>query len=178
MKANMVPSPEMERQQIGRMLQEIEATSAGAEAVQAVRRRRWAIVFGRPIAGGAFTYPYRRIVLMRGLSCRDSRGALAHELYHAWRYSRVLVDSVQQEYEAEAFAVQICCELGTISAQERDAWLSTPREVHHARIRRYSAWHHHCLPEGQPTGVAAWWYALKEFMGLLVRLPQKRAPVR
>jgi len=60
---------------------------------------------------------------------------LAHELYHAWRYPHVLVDSVQQEYEAEAFSVQVCCELEALSEQERDAWFCVPHEVHHARIK-------------------------------------------
>jgi hypothetical protein len=175
MKVSAVPSPEMERQQIQRILQEIGATGAGAEAV-AVVQRQWAIVYGRPVAGGAFTYPYRRIVLRRGLSYRDSRGVLAHELYHAWQYSHSLVDSVQQEYEAEAFSVQICCELGTISEQERDAWFRAPREVHYARIRQYSAWHYRCLPGEQPTGIVAWWYAMKQFVGLMALQHRKRAP--
>ena len=176
MKAGTFSSPEQERQQIRRILQEIGATGSGAEAVASVRRGRWAIVFGRPVAGGAFTYPYRRIVLMRGLPYHDARSTLAHELYHAWRYPRALVDSVQQEYEAEAFAVQVCWELEALSGQERDVWFGVPRGAHHARIRQYSAWHHRCLPDEQPAGMAAWWYAMKQFVGLMALQHRKRAP--
>jgi hypothetical protein len=110
------------------------------------------------------------------MSYNDSRGALAHELYHAWRYPHTLVDSVQQEYEAEAFSVQVCCELKALSEQERDAWFCVPHEEHHARIRKYSAWHHRCLASEQPAGIAACWYAMKQFLGLLTRQHRKRAP--
>jgi hypothetical protein len=142
------------------MLDEIGATQSGAEAARHARAQRWTIRYGKPIAGAAFTYPYKRIVLGRGQRYVPARNMLAHELYHAWKYGRALANSIQQEYEAEAFAQRVRCELGVISERALEAWNRVPEEEHYRRIRGYSAWHSRILPDRQPRGLAAVGHAI------------------
>jgi hypothetical protein len=155
------------------MLDEIEATESGAEAVRQARAQGWRIGYGKPVAGGGFTYPYKRIVLGRGYRYVPTRSMLAHELYHAWRYGRVLVNSIQQEYEAEAFAQRVRYELGAISKRALEAWMGVPEEEHYRRIRSYSAWHARILPDRQPRGLAAVGHAILQ--GLTIWMSRRGA---
>jgi hypothetical protein len=155
------------------MLDEIGATESGAEAVRQARAQGWRIRYGKPIAGGAFTYPYGRIVLRRGHKYMPARNMLVHELYHAWRYGRAMANSIQQEYEAEAFAQRVRYELGVISERALAAWMGLSMEEHYRRIRGYSAWHARILPERQPRGLAAVGHAI--WQGLTIWMARRRA---
>lgn len=163
-----------EKRQIEAMLAEIGDTPTGAAAVAHVRAKRWSIRYGKPV-GGAFTYPWKRISLRRGYSYRQTRAMLAHELGHAWKYPRALVDSAEQEYEAEVFARQVLAELGQVAERGQDAWFRVPREMHNERIWGYSQWHRATLPDRQPGGLRALWYAFRQAVGFLTGQPRRPA---
>jgi hypothetical protein len=55
-----------EQAQIASMLAAIETTPSGGAAVEALRNLGYQVRFGRPLGGGAFTYPWKVITLQRG----------------------------------------------------------------------------------------------------------------
>lgn len=98
---------------IARYLDEIAQTPSGRPLVEWVRRHQPEIVFGTPITGGAFTYPWplKKIVIKDDYGEEWQRETLAHELAHMVRWNGHLVGSLEQEYDAYRIGAQIRCEL-------------------------------------------------------------------
>lgn len=159
-------SDRMEQQEIKDMLHEIESTPSGAEAVKNLRRLGYRIRYGRPLGGGAFTYPWRVITLRRGHSYRATRSMLIHEVGHtAFSLPKRApwAASVQQEYEANRFWAQVSRELGALPRHRENVWFGAEHDVGllYDEIRHASPWHRVALPEQQPQGLrgviwAAW----------------------
>ena len=164
------PVPDaIHRQQLDAILAEIDDTELGAYYLLYLTDNGWVIVVGNPIAGGGFTYPWKRIVIKPG-SYGDMRMAVAHELVHGAVYNGTLVDSIEQEYDAEFLSATILDELGVLPADRQEQWFGAQSlnvQEHFARIQGYSVWHSN-LPLNQPTGLAVVWEAVRQGVGLLI----------
>jgi hypothetical protein len=147
-----------EQAQITSMLQEIEATPTGGAAVKALRQERYRVRFGRPLGGGAFTYPWRVITVRRGYSPFVTRSMLIHELGHTLFMSttgRFWSASIEQEHAADRFWAQVSRELGALSRREHVRWLGPEHDADalYDEIRQASTWHRISLPRHQPHGL-------------------------
>ncbi len=148
------------------MLGEIQATPSGAPAVNALRRLGYRVRFGRPLGGGAFTYPWKVITLRRGYPRHVTLAMLIHELGHvsfASNHQRLWSGSVEQEVAANRLWAQVSNELGQLPARLEDKWLGADHDdgALAEEIRRPSAWHRMALPTHQRFGLkdktwAAW----------------------
>lgn len=153
----MVTKRAEEQREIALMLQEIEATPTGAKAVNDLRQRRFRVRYGRPLGGGAFTYPWKVITIRRGYSRHVTRSMLIHEVGHASFIAdsgRIWSGSVEQEYIANRFWAQVSRELDTLSGGEQIKWFGQEhdRSALYDEIRRTSTWHRLSLPIHQPHG--------------------------
>jgi hypothetical protein len=147
-----------EQAQIASMLAEIEATPSGAPAVETLSRQGYRVRFGRPLGGGAFTYPWKVITLRRGYAPHVTQAMLIHELGHvlfASEHRRLWSGSVEQEYSASRFWAQISRELGILSASSESKWLGWDHDLEalSEEIRRPSIWHRVALPSSQRYGL-------------------------
>lgn len=172
-----------EQRQIASMLREIEATPTGVTAVQAVRRQRYRVRFGRPLGGGAFTYPWRVITVRRGYPRQVTRSMLIHELGHARFLSnagRLWSASVEQEYAANQFWAQVSLELDSLSSMEQGRWLSPGHDpgALYDEIRQTSKWHRLSLPRHQPRGLPDKVWALWQAVTTTLWIPSLLRPWR
>jgi hypothetical protein len=147
-----------EQTQIASMLREIGATPTGSKAVKALRQQRYRVRFGRPLGGGAFTYPWKVITVRRGYPPHITRSMLIHELGHAHfmsRTGRLWSASVEQEYAANRFWAQVGSELDALSSREEAKWLGPGHDAGelYDEIRQASSWHRLSLPQNQPRGL-------------------------
>lgn len=97
---------------IQKYLDEIEATPTGAPLVTWVRHHPFPIMFGKPLFGAAFAFPFplRAIVLLDMWGDEWLRETLAHELVHIVRWQKHMVASLEQEYDAYLTAAKVRCE--------------------------------------------------------------------
>ena len=172
-----------EQAQIAQMLSEIEATPSGAPAVGALHRKGYRVQFGRPLGGGAFTYPWKVITLRRGYSHRVTLAMLIHELGHvsfASNHKRLWSGSVEQEYSANRFWAQVSSELGALPARLEAKWLGPDQDLGAlaAEIRRPSLWHRVALPGNQRLGLQdklwAIWQAIASVAWIVSALQPRR----
>lgn len=168
-----------EQTEIASMLATIETTPSGEPAVDALRSLGYRVRFGRPLGGGAFTYPWRVITLRRGYSHHATQAMLIHELGHvvfASKHKRLWSGSVEQEYSASRFWAQVSSELGVLSANLESKWLGPDHDLDAlvSEIRRPSTWHRVALPPSQRYGlqdkVWALWQALASVVWVASRL--------
>ncbi len=155
-----------EQDQIAQMLGEIEATPSGAPAVNALQRLGYRVRFGRPLGGGAFTYPWKVITLRRGYPRQVTLAMLIHELGHvsfASKYRSLWSGSVEQEVAANRLWAQVSSELGKLPGRLEEKWLGPDHDFDALaeEIRRPSTWHRVALPTHQRLGFkdktwAAW----------------------
>ena len=172
-----------EQKQIAQMLEEIEATPSGAPAVSALRRHGHRVRFGRPLGGGAFTYPWKVITLRRGYPHHLTLAMLIHELGHIYfmsKYERLWSASVEQEYWANRFWAQVSSELGALPAWLEVKWLGPDHDFDALveEIRRPSAWHRVALPTHQHFGLQdkiwALWQAIAAVAWVVSALQPRR----
>jgi hypothetical protein len=154
----MVTKRAEEQREIAQMLQEIEATPTGAKAVNDLRQQRFRVRYGRPLGGGAFTYPWKVITIRRGYSRHVTRSMLIHEVGHASfiaESGRIWSGSVEQEYAANRFWAQVSRELDALSGGEQIKWFGQghDRSALYDEIRHTSTWHRLSLPVHQPRGL-------------------------
>ena len=172
-----------EQAQIASMLADIEATRSGGPAVDALRKLGYRVRFGRPLGGGAFTYPWKVITLRRGHPQRVTLAMLIHELGHvlfASKHKWLWSGSVEQEYAASRFWARVSSELGILSAGLEAKWLGPNDDSSELanEIRRPTAWHRVALPSDQRYGLAdkfwALWQALASVTWVVSRLRGRR----
>jgi hypothetical protein len=165
----MVTERVEEQREIAQMLHEIEATPTGAKAVNDLRRQRFRVRYGRPLGGGAFTYPWRVITVRRGYPRPVTRSMLIHEVGHASfiaESGRIWSGSVEQEYAANRFCARVSRELDALTGGEQIKWFGQEhdRSTLYDEIRHTSTWHRISLPVQQPHGLLdklwAVWQAL------------------
>lgn len=162
-----------EQREIAQMLREIEATPTGAKAVNDLRRRRFRVRYGRPLGGGAFTYPWKVITVQRGYSRHVTRSMLIHEVGHASfiaESGRIWSGSVEQEYLANRFWAQVSRELEALSGEEQLKWFGQEhnRSALYDEIRHTSTWHRLSLPVHQPRGLPDKLWALWQAIASVV----------
>jgi len=172
-----------EQAQIARMLGAIEATPSGVPAIYALQRQGYRVRFGRPLGGGAFTYPWKVITLRRGYSHHLTLAMLIHELGHVSfmsNYKRLWSGSVEQEYWANRFWAQVSSELGTLPARLEAKWLGPDHDFDAVveEIRSPSAWHRMALPTHQHLGLQdkiwALWQAIASIAWVVPALHPRR----
>jgi hypothetical protein len=154
----------VEEKTIEQALSDIGETYFGSQAVEHVRSAGWTLRFGRPLGGGAFTYPGKVITVRRGHTYEQTRGMLAHEVAgHAWLYRGTLADSVEQELYSTTVEAAISLEMGSIEPGHRNIWLlphvDTSKPCHRSdrwqAIKQDSLWSQIALPMNQPQGLGA-----------------------
>lgn len=96
---------------IAKYLDEIEATPTGAPLVTWVRTHPFPIMFGKPLFGAAFAFPFPRLIVLLDMWGDEwLRETLAHELVHIVRWQKHMVASLEQEYDAYFTAAKVRCE--------------------------------------------------------------------
>jgi hypothetical protein len=173
-----------DQSKIAQMLREIEATPSGAIALDLLRRGGYRVRFGRPLGGGAFTYPWRVITLRRSYPFQIAREMLIHELGHvtyASKHGRLLSGSIEQEYEASRFGAEVSRELGGLSEAMGEEWFDGNHDVSrvYRRIQQISLWHRLALPTHQRFGlqdmVWALWQAMASVTWIIPLLRPRRS---
>jgi hypothetical protein len=165
----------IEARAIKQMIEEIKATPTGGEAVEQLQRRRYRVRFGRPLGGGAFTYPWKAIRVRRGHAYWQTRSMLIHEVGHtafSSLHGKPWAASIEQEYEASRFWAQVNRELDALPEHLAGKWFGPEHDISAAyeEIRNSSLWHRIALPRHQPRGFRdklwAVWQAILALMWL------------
>lgn len=164
MPRSTVPGLEKYDQRIAERLLEIEQTPTGRPMITWVRKHWPKIVFGTPVTGAGFTYPWplRYIVVTPDYDDEWLRGALAHELVHLIKYGGpgTVFGSLEQEREATWVSAKVWTEYPPDDPNppqsrpnyfESAGWiLDQPPEVVRHIIRDTWGGFYQVIPEFQP----------------------------